>query len=82
VRERWINGRPVVEDEPLLQAPEIGPVADTIAMYDAVARIRPLPVGRTSLLVVLIPAIIPMLVVVTLRIPVREIILSLLKALT
>ena len=82
VRERWINGQPVVDAQPLLEAPEIGPVADTISMYDAVARISPLPVGRTSLLAVLIPAIIPMIVVVTLRIPIRDMVLSLLKALT
>ena len=63
VRERWINGRkPVVEDEPLLQAPEIGPVADTLSMYDAVKRMRPVPVGKTSLIAVLVPAIIPMIV--------------------
>ncbi len=82
VRERWINGKPVVEDEALLSAPEIGPVADTISMYDAVARMRPLPVGRTSLLSVLVPAIVPMFVVVALRIPIKDVFLSLLKAIT
>lgn len=41
-----------------------------------------MPVGRTRLLFVLAPAIIPMIVVVTLRIPVKELVLSLLEALT
>ncbi len=82
VRERWINGKPVVEDEPLLQAQEIGPVADTISMYDAVERMRPVPVDKTSLIAVLVPAIIPMILVVALRVPLKEMILSLLKALT
>lgn len=82
VRERWINGKPVVEDEPLLEAQEIGPVADTISMYDAVERMRPVPVDKTSLIAVLVPAIIPMVLVVALRVPLKEMILSLLKALT
>jgi hypothetical protein len=82
VRERWINGRPVVDAKALLEAPEIGPVADTISMYDAVARMRPVPVGRVSLMSVLVPAIIPMLVVIALRIPIKDLLLTLLKALT
>ena len=82
VRERWIEGQPVVDAEPLLEAPEIGPVADTISMYDAVARIRPLPIGRISLMSVLIPAIIPMIVVISLRVPIKELVLGLVKAIT
>jgi hypothetical protein len=82
VRERWIDGREVVEHEPLLQAPEIGPVADTLSLYDAVKRMRPVPVGKTSFLSVLVPAIIPMIVVVALRVPVKDMLLTLLKALT
>ena len=82
VRERWIKGREVVADEPLLQAPEIGPVADTLSLYDAVKRMRPVPVGKTSLIAVLVPAIIPMIVVVALRVPVKDMLLGLLKALT
>jgi hypothetical protein len=82
VRERWINGKEVVADEPLLQAPEIGPVADTLSLYDAVKRMRPVPVGKTSLIAVLVPAIIPMIVVVALRVPVKDMLLGLLKALT
>jgi hypothetical protein len=39
-------------------------------------------VGRTSLLAVLVPAIVPMIVVVALRIPIKDMVLSLLKALT
>jgi hypothetical protein len=82
VRERWINGKEVVEDEPLLQAPEIGPVADTLSLYDAVRRMRPVPVGKTSFLSVLVPAVIPMIVVVALRVPIKDLLLTLLKALT
>ena len=82
VRARWIDGDPVMNDEPLLEAPEIGPVADTLSMYDSVVRMRAIPVGKASLIAVLIPAIIPILVVVSLRIPIKSLILSVLKALT
>ena len=37
VHRRWIL-REAVADAPLLDAPEIGPVADANAMYDAVKR--------------------------------------------
>lgn len=82
VREKWIEGKPVAQAEPLLTAPEIGPVADTISLYEAVARMRPLPVGKTSLTAILVPAIIPMIVVVAIRVPIKELLLTIFKALT
>ena len=45
-------------------------------MYDAVERMRPVPVDKTSLFAVLVPAIIPMILVVALRVPVKDMILS------
>jgi hypothetical protein len=39
VRQRWILGEAPADDA-LLQAPEIGPVADTMVLYEAVARMR------------------------------------------
>ena len=82
VRDKWINGHPVADAEPLLTAPEIGPVADTITLFDAVSHMRPLPVGRTSLTSVLVPAIVPMIIVVSLKVPIKEMLLTLFKALT
>lgn len=81
VRERWVNGKPVV-DEALLTAPEIGPVADTISMYDAVTRIQPFLVSKGALGAVIAASMVPMVVVVALRIPLPELIKTLLKALT
>lgn len=80
VRERWIEGRPV--EDGLLSAPEVGPVADTISMYDAITRIQPLLVSKGALIAVVAASIIPMLVVISLRIPIPELIKTLLKALT
>jgi hypothetical protein len=81
VRRRWI-GRETVEDGGLLSAPEIGPVADTIALYDAARGMRTLPIGRRSLVAVLLPAAIPLLAVLAIEIPLKDLLLGLLKTLT
>ncbi|MGH8698453.1 MAG: hypothetical protein ACREVS_18355, partial [Burkholderiales bacterium] len=54
VRERWIEGKDP-KDAGLLEAPEIGPVADTIALYEAVARARTVPIGKRTLIAILLP---------------------------
>ena len=79
VEKRWIRGE-ALEDAALLEASEIGPVADTAAIYGAVAAMRPTPVGKRSLIPILVPIAVPMLVVAALRMPVREILRALLKA--
>lgn len=79
VRQRWVEGREVSDD--LLQAPEIGPVADTIAMFDAVTRLQPFLMNRQSFAVVLLAAIIPMIVVISLKVPIAQVLGQLLKAL-
>jgi hypothetical protein len=80
VRRRWILREPV-EDDPLLGAPEIGPVADTLALYDAVRRMRPVPFDRQSILALALPAALPMLVLTAIEIPVKDILLQILKTL-
>ena len=42
VDHRWIRGE-VVDDRGLLDAPELGPVADTLTLYEAVGRLRSAP---------------------------------------
>jgi hypothetical protein len=79
VRERWIlHGSP--RDAELLSAPEIGPVADTVSLYDAVTKMRTLPIDRGSLLAIAVPALIPMLAVYAIQVPIKEILLKLVKA--
>jgi hypothetical protein len=70
-----------VEDKGLLDAPELGPVTDTGSMYEAVARIKPLPLGKQSLLAVVAPALLPMIPVVAIEVPVKDTLLKLLVAL-
>jgi hypothetical protein len=80
VHRRWILGKPVAEQD-LLGASEIGAVADTISLYEAVRRMRPAPVGRRALAAILLPAALPMLAVLALEVPVTDLLLRLLKAL-
>src|SRR5215510_9466914 len=80
VQKRWILGEPV-EDKGLLEAPELGPVADTITMYEAVKRIKPVPLGKQSLLAIIVPALLPMILVFAIKVPVKETLLKLLGVL-
>jgi len=80
VRRRWILREPV-DDSGLLGAPEIGPVADTLALYESVRKMRALPIGRQALVAIALPAAIPMLGVVAIEVPVRELLLKVLSTL-
>ncbi len=80
VRRRWISEEPVTDTQ-LLQAAELGPVIDTVSMYEVVAEIRPVPIGKQALLAVVLPALVPMIPVVLIQIPLKEILLRLLKSL-
>ncbi len=82
VHQRWILGQKVNSDSAagdILDAPELGPVVDISAIYDAVGKVTPVPVGKSSIMMVLVPIIIPMLVVISREIPVRDLLLKLLK---
>jgi len=78
VHRRWILGKPVAEN-PLLAAPELGPVADTVALYEAVEKTSPLPVGKSTVMMVLLPIILPMLLVVAQRVPIGDVLVKLFK---
>jgi hypothetical protein len=79
VRRRWILGE-AAGDDALLAAPELGPVADTVALYEAVQKMRIAPIGRRALTSIALPVALPILVVLALQIPIRSLLLGLLKA--
>ena len=54
---------------------------DTVSIYEVVAGIRPTPIGKRALLAVVLPPLLPMIPVFALQIPVKEMLLKLLKAL-
>jgi hypothetical protein len=80
IHRRWIQ-RETVADAPLLEAPEIGPVADANAMYDAVKKMRVVPIGKGAVMKVLLPIAFSFVVVAALQIPLKDLMLKLAKAL-
>jgi hypothetical protein len=79
-RSKWILGD-TKDDDPLLSAPEIGPVADTVSMYEAVSRMRPIPLGKSAVIAIALPVLIPFLAVLALQIPVKDLLVQLAKGL-
>ena len=77
VRRRWILGE-TLDDDALLDAQEIGPVADTLALYDAVKNMRAAPIGKSAIMGVALPALIPLLVLFSIEVPIKGIITKLL----
>jgi hypothetical protein len=80
VRAKWIVGDEK-KDDPVLSAPEIGPVADTVALYEAVQGMRPFPLGKTALLAIALPVVVPFIGVLAIQIPLKQILAQLLKGL-
>ncbi len=80
VRKRWIVGEELPNDD-LLEPGGVGPIADAIALYGAVRAMRPAPIGKIALIAVLLPLLLPMLIVFSIQIPIKELLLKLVKAL-
>ena len=68
LRRRWLAGERV--DEPLLEAPEIGPAADAASLYESVVRMRPVLVDAAGVLSIAVPAALPMIAVLATQIPI------------
>ena len=80
VHQRWIEGKRVGEQK-LLDAPELGPVADVAALFSAVQAMRPVPISMASVVPLLLAAVLPMLVVVALEVPIVQLLARVVKAL-
>ena len=79
VRRRWIDGTKL--DSPLLEPEGVGPIADAATMFNAVQSMRLFPIGKVSLLGIGLPVAMPMLAIVALEMPIRDLLLGLVKAL-
>ena len=77
---RWIEKKEVPE-QPLLDAPELGPVADIVAPYELISAMRPLPLTLPSLLPLLAAALVPMIVLASIQMPIQAVLKGLLKML-
>jgi hypothetical protein len=77
VERRWLR-RETLSDDALLNAPELGPVADIVALYETVRSIRMAPITRNSVLPPLFATAIPLIPVAAAQIPLKEIVKKLL----
>ena len=80
VRRRWIDGT-TKSDSPLLEPSGVGVIADAAAMFKAVQSMRSVPIGQTSIAGILLPVALPMIAVATLQVPIRDLLLGLVKTL-
>jgi len=71
VDTRWI-AKQRVPDTPMLDAPELGPVADVQAMYQAVASMRPAIISKSVLVKIVVPAALPLLVLAATQWPLKS----------
>lgn len=82
VRRRWILKEKIGDDAlGVIQAPEIGPIADAVSLFDAVEHMRAFPIGKRAVITIALPALVPILVVIAIKVPVRQILGKLLKGL-
>ncbi len=77
VRRRWIEGQ-VLEDDTVLDAPELGPVADTQTLYESVANMRAAPIGKSAILAIVLPALLPILGLLSIEVPIKDVLKQLL----
>lgn len=81
VQQRWLAGAPGLDDDTMLNAPELGATADTQTLYESVTKIRPVILDRGMLLAIAVPAALPMLLLVAGQYPVKATLLKLLTVL-
>jgi len=77
---RWMRGE-TVDDAAMLAAPEIGPVADTIGLFEAVNRMRVVPVSRGSIVPLALAVAVPLIPVFATQMPVKDAVLKVLAPL-
>ena len=80
VHRRWIENQPV-GDEPILDAPEIGPVADAAVLFQSVKAMRIVPLGKVSIAMIVVPLALPFVMVAALQFPLKKLLLELVKLL-
>jgi len=80
VRQRWILGETLADDG-LIQAAEIGPVADSLALYDAVRRMQTVPFGKSTLVGIAVPTLVPILVLLSTQVPIKDVLKKIIGAL-
>ena len=65
----------------MLEAPELGASADVGTIYQSVEHMRTVPIGKASVMGILLPMLVPMLLVAMTQFPLKDILMTLMKAL-
>lgn len=79
VDRKWVRGDASVTDAP--NAPELGPLIDILSLYRAVSAIRPLPLNFREFTILIVVVSLPLLPVLLLEVPFKEIFARVLRAL-
>jgi len=77
VDRRWIKGQEFEEQSGVLQAPELGPAADVITLFDKVSSIRLFIIQRRTLLFLAAVIIMPFIPVAALEISLLDLLMKL-----
>ncbi|HOK46487.1 MAG TPA: hypothetical protein PLA43_13625 [Bryobacteraceae bacterium] len=81
VHKKWVLGEEVpAEESGVLSAPELGPLVDISSLYQGLQAIRPVPLNPRSLIALAVIIGLPILPVLTLEIPLREILKGLTRS--
>jgi hypothetical protein len=80
LHERWVEGKTL--EDAILSAPEIGPAADVQTLHAMATSMKVVPFGKTQIAAILLPAALPALLVLSLEVPVADLLIKLLKALS
>ena len=80
VDRRWIKGEALQQDG-LLSAPEIGPIADVASIYAVVEGIRTVPLRKKAVIQLAVAALLPLIPVYAIEVPIKNLLKQLAGAL-
>jgi hypothetical protein len=75
VYRKWVHGEEV-GDPPILDSPELSCVADTNTVFEAVQKMRTVPIGKQALIPLLLAVVVPILPVFAIEIPLKDLLLT------
>lgn len=82
VHARWVTATHTDQaSHPMLEAPELGASADVGTIFQAVEHMRSIPVGKASVMGIVLPIVLPMLLVALTQFPLKDILMTLMKTL-
>jgi hypothetical protein len=72
---RWIQDRNAAASD-VLDRSDFSSLADAATVFATASRVRGVPISKLSILAILIPALIPMLIVLSTQVPIKDILVK------